>query len=299
LISSATPEPPEISAITHFISTNSVFIEAAESEDAVTSELEQLDSSVTLTSLEKEDDVRPHERREGPPGDRFHPPDRRDDARREENRERENREREEHRRREDDERASHDEKSRPDMPHRDEHRGPRPEHGRPDHSKPERDEKHSGGPKEHSPERPEPMRPGFPMHMPWPGKMMGHGFPPFGGPAASHQGPPMANLIFELLDNNHDAQLSRDEFQKLVQAAERAHHPSSGFPRPLHNGPQEKGDDHREDSHDRMSHSAPMHPAFGKGPGLREARRAKPEHRFDGRPPFHRRPDADRSSRPE
>ena len=85
---------------------------------------------------------------------------------------------------------------------------------------------------------------------------------PFGGRDAGIG--EVSKIMFELLDSNHDGSLSREEFQKLTAAVEKAHqphpqnHPSPGpqfnfrqppgfgnGPQPLRKGP---SDGHARDS---------------------------------------------------
>jgi hypothetical protein len=112
-----------------------------------------------------------------------------------------------------------------------EHR-PQPDHkGAPHQGPPEHGQQPSPP---HDPSGPGGFRPPMMgMGMPHFGGMFGHGAP-FDGRPGMQPGQPSGHapgsavwtgIIFELLDQNHDGNLSRGEFQKLADAVQKSHHP--------------------------------------------------------------------------
>ena len=106
---------------------------------------------------------------------------------------------------------------------------PKPQPG---HSGPPHQPQHGKSPMPpHGPQAPGGFHPPMMgMGMPNFGRAFGGGSP-FGGMLPGHPsghgpgGSVLAGIIFELLDQNHDGNLSRVEFQKLADAVEKSHHP--------------------------------------------------------------------------
>lgn len=164
------------------------------------------------------------------------------------------------------------------------HKGPphQPQHGQP--STPPHGPQHPGG------FRPPMMG----MGMPIPGRAFGGGSP-FGGMHAgqpSGHGPGssvLTGIIFELLDQNHDGNLSRGEFQKLADAVQKSHHPPM---MPARSGPGEGPDQ----NHGRPQLSRRMGPPMIHQPfPLMQAHKPDGDHRPEG----NRGPEGDRDHRPE
>lgn len=190
---------------------------------------------------------------------------------------------------------------RPDGPGRPQGPGehkPQPGHEGPSHQPPHG--KPSMPP--HGPQAPGGFRPPMMgLGMPNFGRAFGAGAPfgggsPFGGmPSGQPQGhgpggSVLAGIIFELLDQNHDGNLSRVEFQKLADAVEKAHHPRQNMP--SHAGPG-KGPD---DDHGRPQLSRRNGPPMIHQPlPLHQAHR--PE--GDRRPDTSHRPGGEHDRKPE
>lgn len=130
------------------------------------------------------------------------------------------------------------------------------------------------------------------MGMPHFGGMLGHGSP-FGGRPGMQPGQPsghgpgssvLTGIIFELLDQNHDGNLSRGEFQKLADAVEKSHHPPMIMP--PHSGPG-KGPD--------ADHSRPQLSRRGGPPMIHQPLPLHQSHK----PEAHHKPDREKDRKPE
>ena len=192
--------------------------------------------------------------------------------------------------------AHHGEAHRPDGPGRPhgpgEHR-PQPDHKVPDHQGPPEHGKQSTPP--HGPQHPGGFHPpimGMGMGMPRFGGMFGHGSS-FGGRPGMPPGQPsghgpgssvLTGVIFELLDHNHDGNLSRGEFQRLADAFEKSHHPPMIMP--PHSGP---GNGPEGD------HGHPQLSRRGGSPVIHQARPLPQAHKPDG----DYRPDGENDRKPE
>ena len=189
---------------------------------------------------------------------------------------------------------------RPDGPGR--HQGPgehkpQPEHKGPPHQGPPEHGKQPSPP--HGPQGPGGFHPPMMgMGMPHFGGMFGHGSP-FGGRPGMQPGQPsvhgpgssvLTGIIFELLDQNHDGNLSRGEFQKLADAVEKSHHPPMIMP--PHSGPGNGPDaDHSRPQLSRRGGSPMLH----QGSPLHQAHKPDDHHKADG----DHRPDGEMNRKPE
>lgn len=130
----------------------------------------------------------------------------------------------------------------PGHPPKDGDHRPQPDHKQQPHQGPSQHDK------SHAPQPTPAASGGFRppvMGMPHFGGMFGHGSPFGGGPGKpqaqpaghGHESSVLTGIIFELLDQNHDGNLSRGEFQKLADAVQKSHHPPMMMP--THFGPGE------------------------------------------------------------
>ena len=184
---------------------------------------------------------------------------------------------------------------RPDGPGR--HQGPGEHKPQPEHKGPPHQ-----GPPEHGKQPSPPQGPGgfhppmMGMGMPHFGGMFGHGSP-FGGRPGMQPGQPsvhgpgssvLTGIIFELLDQNHDGNLSRSEFQKLADAVEKSHHPPMIMP--PHSGSGNGPDaDHSRPQLSRRGGPPMLH----QGSPLHQAQKPDDHHKADG----DHRPDGDRGEK--
>jgi hypothetical protein len=195
---------------------------------------------------------------------------------------------------------------RPDGPGRPhgpgEHR-PQPDHkGAPHQGPPEHGTQPSPP---HDPQGPSRFRPPMMgMGMPHFGGMFGHGAP-FGGRPGMQPGQPsghgpgssvLTGIIFELLDQNHDGNLSRGEFQKLADAVQKSHHPPMIMP--AHSGPgQGPEGDHGRPQLSRRGGPPMIH----QGRPLLQAHKPDADRKPEGdhRPESARHSDGEKDRRPE
>jgi hypothetical protein len=128
--------------------------------------------------------------------------------------------------------------------------------------------------------------------------MFGQGSP-FGGGSgkppvqSSGHGPGssvLSGIIFELLDQNHDGNLSRGEFQKLADAVQKSHHPPMMMPTPFGPG---KGPDHNLSRPQLSRRTGP--PMIHRPFPLFQAHKPDGDHKPEG----NHRPDGERDRNPE